>query len=139
MSARTRKNVLLIELIIVIFFFSISAATTLQVFGHAYIKSDSSANINAALNLVQDWAEQISLSGDPEGMLSEAGWQEADGLLRITAGEKYYLTAFAERGQTAAGALVRVQLSVFSASLEDAPPIFTMPIVCYIPDSGVGA
>ena len=70
-----KNKVLLMEIVVVLFFFSISAVTTLQLFARASgIARQSSLNARALIRC-EDWAERLMAADDPSQALSEAeGW-----------------------------------------------------------------
>ena len=138
MFIRTRKNVLLIELIVVIFFFSISAAITLQVFALAYQRSHESSDTTFALVIAQDWAEQSSMGADPEETLIEGGWIMADGLYLWNGEGKFPMTAEISREATAAGEIVSVVFEVYIAGPCETKLLYTLPVDRYIPGAGSG-
>jgi|GEM_PF-1907020 len=138
MFIRTRKNVLLIELIVVIFFFSISAAITLQVFALAYQRSHESANTTYALVIAQDWAEQSSTGADPEETLAEGGWILSDGLYLWNGVEGFPMTAEVSREATAAGEIVSIVFEVYNAGPYETTLLYTLPIDRYLPGAGSG-
>ena len=59
-----RVNSFLVEIIIVILFFSLSAAVTLQVFVTTHKKGEQSTNLNMAVVLTQQMTEQYRANGE---------------------------------------------------------------------------
>ena len=89
-----RANALLVELLLVIFFFMISAAILVQVFADAKLKSRTAHATNASMLEAQNIAEDLYASEDPDAILASYGFKaEGDGwvlekdgyLLKITA------------------------------------------------------
>ena len=138
MRIRTRKNVLLIELIIVILFFAVSAAITLQVYSMAHIRSQDSGDLTYALMAAQDWSDRLSLSEDPEGLLLEGGWALEKGGYTFAPSSGYEMELSMEREAMPAGTMTLVTISVFNAAREDRPLILTLPSEVYAPSAGVG-
>jgi len=143
MFVRTRKNVLLIELIIVILFFAISAAITLQVYSHAYVRGQESAMLTQALVLAQDWADRIALSDDPEAMLEQSEWAKDGEGYRLEAQGDLTMTLTTARYALPSGEISRVEISVYGVADEEEeggedPLILTLPVESYLPGWGVG-
>ena len=69
-----RANALLVELLLVIFFFMISAAILAQVFADAKLKSRTAAATNSAMLEGQNIAEELYGTDDPEAVLTAYGF-----------------------------------------------------------------
>ena len=126
---RYRGNIVLIELVIVLIFFSLSQAVLVQVFAAAQQKTSHSRLMNDALLAAQDTAEQLSQADDPEALLGALGYQLDGGLYRYDAPAGFSLTAQVSRLTQPGGTLTSVQLS---AAQGDAA-LFTLPVQCYSP------
>ena len=91
MKSTNRSNALLIELLIVVLFFMISATVLLQLFSSARSQSAKAELLSLATVQAQNIAEQLYASGDEEALLlskgftkTENGWEkEEDGLLAV--------------------------------------------------------
>lgn len=79
MKNRSRANTLLIELLLVIFFFMCSAAILVQVFASAKIKSRAAHAINASMLDAENIAEDLYSSDDPDAVLAAYGFTAQDG------------------------------------------------------------
>ena len=89
---RHRSSLFLLELILVIFFFSLASAVCIQLFVKAHLTEQETKALNRAIPLAESAAEAFhSVSGDleglkalfPEGRLNEAG----DGFLAFYDGD----------------------------------------------------
>ena len=97
MRERSRANTLLVELLLVIFFFLISAAILVQVFADARLRSRTARATNAAMLDAQNIAEDLYAAGNPDAVLTGYGFTaggdgwtlEKDGYrLRVTLREE---------------------------------------------------
>lgn len=59
-----------IEIILVVFFFSITCAILVQIFGKAYTSNNQADKINSAINKGQNLSEVFSSKGDIKGTFS---------------------------------------------------------------------
>lgn len=125
---RYKGNIVLIELVIVMIFFSLSQVAIIQVFAAAQQKTDESRLLGDALLAAQDTAEQLAASADPEALLAELGYQQQNGLYRYQT-EQYELTAQISRLTQPGGTLLSVQL----AALREDEVLFTLPVNHYLP------
>ena len=134
--ARSRRNIVLIELIVVIFFFALSAAITLQMFGAAHDFSADSAETTEALLLAQDWAEQIAASGDPTVTLTESGWELSGDKYRLAVSEVYTLAISLEIEAARAGDMAYLSIEVYGESPDGTQLLLTLPVSLYLPGTG---
>ena len=79
MKNGSRSNALLVELLLVIFFFMISAAILVQVFADAKQKSAVAKATNASMLDAQNIAEDLYASEDPDAVLASYGFTAEDG------------------------------------------------------------
>lgn len=70
--SRSKSGLFLMELVIVILFFSISAAVCMRIFSTAKIKSDNSRDISNASVATQSCAESFKVYGDNPKMIAQA-------------------------------------------------------------------
>lgn len=71
-----KNKVLLMEIVVVVLFFSISAATTLQLFARANAVARRSGENARALIRCEDWAERLMAADDPVLALDASeGWR----------------------------------------------------------------
>jgi hypothetical protein len=92
MKERSRANTLLIELLLVIFFFMCSAGILVQVFANAKLKSREAHVINASMLDAENIAEELYHADNPDAVLEsygftaeESGWElrKDDYLIRV--------------------------------------------------------
>ena len=79
MKEGSRANALLVELLLVIFFFMISAAILVQVFADAKLKSRTAHATNASMLEAQNIAEDLYAADDPAAVLEAQGFTGKDG------------------------------------------------------------
>ena len=79
MKEGSRANALLVELLLVIFFFMISAAILVQVFADAKLKSRTANAYNETMLEAQNIAEDLYASNDPDAVLNSYGFTAQDG------------------------------------------------------------
>lgn len=125
----TKKNLALLELILAILFFALSAAVLTQVFVKAKTMSDSSRAGTLGLVAAEDLAERLKAAPWDAGKIlsAEAGWtpEQPDGEggfaytagyggdMRPTAGEADYLVRVAVSPEArAAGTLYRISVGI---------------------------
>lgn len=135
---RTPRNVLLIELIIVIFFFSLSAVITLQAFVRAYEDTQRSRQYTRALAVAQDWAEQLYAAKDPELLLQRADWQPMPGGNGYASEQNdLHLSVSLEQESQDAGVTRRMRVTVLPLDGDDtqANPLVSLPVARYMPAS----
>lgn len=74
-----KNKVLLMEIVVVLLFFSVSAVTTLQLFARASMIAHRSSAEARALIRCEDLAERLKASEDPGALLDEDGnWQAVE-------------------------------------------------------------
>lgn len=132
-----KRNSMLIELLIVILFFSISVAIIMQLFVAASDRSKQSQADNLALLYAEDMAERLMASEMAmEAYLQEAGWQQDgdDYKMAFDAdGRQLLMVASNETEATAAGALDSMTLTV----LDGERVSIALPVTRYAPGEAV--
>lgn len=134
---QSKSNVILTELVIVILFFALTAATAMQLFVGSHLKSRHNARVQEAIILCQDWVEQLQGQRDMGAFLESNAFVPAgDGVYTLGHG---HLTLRAEVGQenTAVGKLNFCNLSATEANKDAAQPLFELPVAAYAPDEEV--
>lgn len=126
-------NILLIELLIVILFFSLSQVVMVRVFASAHEKSHESVQLRHALMACQDVAEQLSVSEEPAALLLSQDFSGADGSYFRCDEHGFDLYVSCQREETSAGALL---ISTVTARKDD-KEILTLPVSLYVPKEGV--
>ena len=123
-----RANALLVELLLVIFFFMISAAILVQVFADAKLKSRTAHATNASMLEAQNIAEDLYASEDPDAILASYGFKaEGDGWVLEKDG--YLLKITANNEETDSGLLRTYNIS----GIEGEKTLLTLPSTRYIP------
>lgn len=80
MRSGSRSNALLVELLIVVLFFMISATVLMQIFSAARMQGERSGELTRAGADAQNLAEILSASEDPEMTLEEMGFVPDNGI-----------------------------------------------------------
>jgi len=125
---RYKGNLVLLELLIALAFFAISAVIGAGVLASAYKIGVDSRHTTNALFVAQCWAERIAASDDPVSLLKEAA-PEAGGGYRFEDGG-YQVEAEVAPEQTGAGTLYGIRLTVFRGG----EALVTLPASRYVPE-----
>lgn len=128
MKEGSRANALLIELLLVILFFMLTAMTLVKIFGGAKVKSIEADSLNHALQQAQNISELLYGSEDPEKTLEQFGFTK-DGDAWILEEEKYQLKVVPETEETKAGTLLTHKVSALFGDQE----MFVLPESRYLP------
>ena len=128
MKESGRANALLVELLLVIFFFMISAAILVQVYADAKLKSRTAQATNAAMLEGQNIAEDLYGSDDPEAVLKDYGFTSQDGVWALEK-KGYVLKVTPKVEETDSGTLRTYEV----AGLEGEKTLITLPSTRYIP------
>lgn len=123
-----KGNMLLIELVIVILFFSLSQVVIVQVFAGAQGRNVSNSRMNHALAETQDYIEQLTGAKEPEDVLLSMGFGGSDGSYSLPM-DGYEIRADVRRLSQPEGDLVTVQFTAMNGAEE----MFTLPSVQYFP------
>lgn len=123
-----RANALLVELLLVIFFFMISAAILAQVFADAKLKSRTAAATNSAMLEGQNIAEDLYGADDPEAVLKEYGFT-SEGDVWILEQKGYTLKVTPKIEETDSGTLRTYEV----AGIEGEKTLITLPSTRFIP------
>ena len=137
MKEGSRANALLVELLLVIFFFMISAAILVQVFADAKLKSRTANAYNETMLEAQNIAEDLYGSEDPDTVLTGYGFTAQDGNW-ILDKEGYSLKVTLREEETDAGLLRTYDVSGIektrdSSGEEKETVLLTLPSTRYIP------
>ena len=128
MKEGSRANALLVELLLVIFFFMISAAVLVQVFADAKLKSRTAHATNATMLEAQNIAEDLYASEDPDAVLTGYGFA-AEGDAWVLRKEGYLLKVTLREEETASGTLKTYDV----AGIEGENTLLTLPSTRFIP------
>ena len=128
MKEGSRANSLLVELLLVIFFFMISAAILVQVFADAKLKSRTAHATNASMLEAQNIAEDLYAAEDPDAVLNAYGFAEKDGAM-ILEKDGYFLKVTVREQETESGVLKTYDVS----GVEGDKTLLTLPSTRFIP------
>ncbi len=123
-----RANALLVELLLVIFFFMLCASILVQVFADAKLKSRTASATNASMLETQNVAEELYGAEDPEAVLAAWGFTEENGAW-VLQREGYLLKVTARTEETEAGVLRTYDV----AGLEGEKTLISLPSARYLP------
>ena len=129
---RYQGNILLIELLIVILFFSLSQVVMVRVFASAHEKSHNSVQLRHALMACQDVAEQLSVSEEPDALLLRMDFNGEDGTYFRCDESGFDVYVHCQREETAAGTLLTSTVTAQKENRE----ILTLPVSLYVPKEG---
>ena len=128
MKEGSRANTLLMELLLVIFLFMLSAAILVQVFADARLKSRTAHAANFSMLDAQNIAEDLYSAEDPDAVLAEYGFADAEeGWILEKDGYRLKVTLSEE--ETASGKLRTYEVS----GMEGETTLLTLPSVRFIP------
>ena len=123
-----RANALLVELLLVIFFFMLCAAVLVQVFADAKLKSRTAQATNAVMLEAQNLSEELYGAEDPEAVLADYGFTGTeDGM--ILKHEHYDVKVTSEEKKTEAGVLRTYLIT----GVEGDRILISIPSTKYIP------
>ncbi len=125
---RYKGNLVLLELLIALTFFAVSAMIASGVLARAHQIGLDSRRTTEALFIAQDWAERIAASDDPASLIKAAGTAAEDGYAIEQDG--YTVYAAITREEEEAGALYDIRLTVSAKGRE----FITLPASRYIPE-----
>ena len=123
-----RANALLVELLLVIFFFMISAAILVQVYADAKLKSRTASATNSVMLEGQNIAEELYGSDDPEAVLQDYEFTSQDGVW-VLEKQGYVLKVTPKTEETDSGTLRNYEVT----GLEGDKTLITLPSTRYIP------
>ena len=111
MKTRNLSNTLLMELLIVIFFFMIASTVLLQVFAGARSQNAKAELLTEASVEAQNLAEQLYAAGDTKALLLSLGFSENDGQWRLEK-ENYTEKVFFSEETAESGRFLRQQVVI---------------------------
>ena len=128
MKSRSRSNTLLIELLLVIFFFMCSAGILVQIFASAKLKSKTAHTINASMLAAENIAEDLYASDDPDAVLASYGFIARDGSWELQK-DGYLLKVVSQSEETESGTLRSYEIT----GVQGEQMLITLPSTRYIP------
>lgn len=129
---RYQGNILLIELLIVILFFSLSQVLMVRVFASAHEKSRGSVQLRHALMVCQDVAEQLSASDNPDALLLRLNFTGESGSYFRCEEQGFDVYVHCAEEETTAGTLCTATIT----AQKDDREILTLPVSRYVPKEG---
>lgn len=124
----------LLELILVILFFSLSTAVTLRLFVAAHDKERDSSRLSDALECAQDTAERFRVQGtsmfDPSDGWTYVIEEDLSALYTRTCGG-LTVTVLVADGDALAGQLESGEIRVYAPA--DPDPLCRLPLTRYVP------
>ncbi|MEF9880200.1 MAG: hypothetical protein RR653_00725 [Clostridia bacterium] len=123
-----KGNMLLVELVIAILFFSLSQVVIMQVFATSQQMANESKLLHKALNVSEDVAEQLSGESQPDAMLLSLGFMGGNGSYILADPAGFDLHVDLTRLEQPAGQMIRATLSV----RREQQLLFSFPSAYYI-------
>lgn len=124
---RYKGNLVLLELLIALAFFAVSAVIGAGVLARSYAVGRDSRRAADAMFIAQAWAERIAESGDPEALLA-ASFEKLGGGYRLEE-DGYRVEASLTAEAAGAGTLYDVFLTVS----REGEALMTLPASRYVP------
>ena len=136
MGNKNRSNVLLVEILIAVLFFMLSATVLVQVFAGAHTLTRRAGAETRALAEAQNVAEALYAAEDPDAALGALGFKSAHGAWTRDYGE---YTLYVESGSEAtdAGTLWKGDISALyhnrnaNRARQEDDELFTLPCTRY--------
>ena len=128
MKEGSRANALLVELLLVIFFFMLSAAILVQVFADAKLKSRTAHAANYSMIEAQNIAEDLYAADDPDAVLKDYGFSR-EGENWMLQKDGYQLKVTFREEETETGILRTYDIS----GIEGEKTLLTLPSTRYFP------
>jgi len=126
----SRANALLVELLLVIFFFMISAAILVQLFADARHKSIEARAATAAIAEAQNCAEDLYGQEDWEAWLNANGFTRDEANDRWTRQDDGYMLYITKDFETTDGGEIR---TFHVSGFGDGKDLFSIPSTRYVP------
>lgn len=128
MGRNNHLNALLMEILIAVLFFALSATVILETFAAAREQSHISGCIQTALAEAQSLADRLSMSEDMAATLERAGFSSVEGSW-TREGEEYTLNVSLDLEMTEAG---RMESAMVQATQKE-KVLFELPCARYVP------
>ena len=131
MKQRSRANALLIELVLVIFFFMLGSTVLVRLFSDAKHRTIQARATNESMAVAQNIAEELYGTEDPEGWLKANGFIPAEDAERTwTLTEEEYTLYVTESTEEKKGGTLR---TFTISSVGEGKQLFTLPSTRYLP------
>lgn len=128
MKEGSRANALLVELLLVIFFFMIGASILVQLFADAKLKSRQARATTVSIAQVQNLAEDLYDAKDPEALLAEQGFEKTEDGWTVK-GDDYVIYVTETNEEMEGGVLRTFRIE----SVRNGVNLFTIPSTRYLP------
>jgi len=128
MGKGNRMNALLVEILIAVLFFALSATVILETFVAAHGLSEEAGRQSNALADAQNWVGRIYAADDVPALLEEAGFAADAGVWTLDCGE-YTLTVALAEETLSAGTLATAEVQAANGD----ETLITLPCSRYIP------
>lgn len=128
-------NALLVEIMMAVLFFALSAAVILELFASAHSLNISAEKIGRAANHAHMLCEQIYAAEDAAAFLADQGFEAQSGAW-IQQFEDYEIRIDLESEAAPAGALLRAQIAAYDAENEGEAMI-CLPCARYFPEEAM--
>ena len=128
MKEGSRANALLVELLLVIFFFMLGATTLVELFAGAKHKTMQAKATNFAIMEAENIADDLYGSDDPDATLANLGFTAENGVWTLT-GKDYTLQVTQADEETEAGSLRTFTIT----GTGDGKQLFSLPSTRYLP------
>ena len=136
MGNRNRSNVLLVEILIVVFFFMISATVVIQMFVTSRNLTVRVGVETAALAEAQNVVDALSMAKSPEASLKQLGFKQSHGIwMRRT--DDYTLCVESSEAPAEAGTLWQADVRAFygprqaNQGRQEGDELFSLPCAHY--------
>lgn len=131
MKQRSRANALLVELVLVIFFFMLASTVLVRLFADARHRTIQARATNESIAAAQNIAEELYAAGNPEEWLAANGFAAAEDAGKTwTMAEGEYTLFVTETSEETKGGTLRT----FTVSaVGDGKQLFTLPSTRYLP------
>ena len=128
MAKGGRQSALLVEIVIAVLFFAMSATVILNVFAAAYRQSSYAGALSLSTEEAQNLAERLYLSDDPQAMLAGEGFTQDGDTWRLSTDAYDMMVEFVSE-QSDAGELRTANIVVERAE----ETLIELPLARYIP------
>ena len=123
-----KQSALLVEIIIAVLFFALSATVILQTFAAAYKQGVYASTCNDAMAMAQNLAGRLYVSDAPEALLEAEGFS-AEGNVWSMDAQRYTLQVKFDTTATAAGEIYTAQIS----AIRNDEVFLEIPCARYVP------
>ncbi|MEG2860191.1 MAG: hypothetical protein RSA12_09870 [Clostridia bacterium] len=130
MKRVTRSNALLMEILLVVFFFLLSATVILSLFMSVNDKSASADRLTRAVTLAENLAEQLRGSASASDFLKEEQYTVGSDAFSLKTDRGLTIMVTLSDEYKGAGTLHRAKISVW----HDEARVYQLPTAWYTPD-----